>query len=826
MFVILPICQLSVSLATETPDASDGSKYLNAVREFADNVLKYGRDTYGPKHTPLFVDGLNIHTREPVKWIAPNGDRWILSNLASQQNLFRTLDGLTRITGDPKYKQAAMDAIEYAFENLRSPNGLLYWGITSAYDAQVDRVVGSNTHVLKAFYPYYDLMWKVDPNVTRQFIESFWSAHIIDWSNLDMNRIGPLDTLRVPKGWKHEYKGGPVFFESNGISFHTAGSDLYYAAAWLTKFTGDKEPLRWGKRLAYRYVETRNPKTGISGVVYSWNKSRMPPEVDDSGNWILLFYNPVGSPGIREAILGQLAISPGVFGGITAIYICQLMLGEMLGDDGQELKQWAIEELTTMGKAAYRQKDNSWIPMMSDGTSLEGVDGKTAWLANPVDFWAYAMAFRVTMDGFIWQMTRNIAQGNGFGDIGESCERELCLNADTACTDPFAVLGFLELYKASWRAEFLAMARGVADNIVTGRRNNGFFVASKKHVYAKFNSIEPLVLLNLYAAVSPESPNPPQVWPGTSFFSAPYRNKDQSTDNEEFYELSGSEESLVSLQEAASTGNIDLVRTLLAEGAKIDGVEGRFMKTALHRAAAGGHKDVVELLIANGARVDAEDGWPGGTALHYAAENGHNEIVELLIAKGSDVNAKDTSGRTALHIAASKGHKKIVELLLENDADVNAGAWYNRTAAEFAMTGGHTEIVELLISKGADISLLHLALYMEDEAKARSLIENGADVNKRTPYGTTPLHRAAGAGFKDIVKLLLDKGADVNARDNWDWTILHSAVYGGEEIVALLITGGANVNVRDGDNRTPLWYAQDEGYTEVAELLRRRGAKE
>ena len=35
------------------------------------------------------------------------------------------LVGLTAITGDPKYKQAAMDAIEYAFENLRSPNALI-----------------------------------------------------------------------------------------------------------------------------------------------------------------------------------------------------------------------------------------------------------------------------------------------------------------------------------------------------------------------------------------------------------------------------------------------------------------------------------------------------------------------------------------------------------------------------------------------------------------------------------------------------------------------------------------------------------------------------
>jgi len=107
----LLLCQLPICLASETPALDDPNRYLNAVIEFADNVLKYGRDTYGPKHTPLFVDGLNVNTHEPVKWIAPNGDRWILSNLASQQNLFRTLDGLTRITGDPKYKQAAMDAI-------------------------------------------------------------------------------------------------------------------------------------------------------------------------------------------------------------------------------------------------------------------------------------------------------------------------------------------------------------------------------------------------------------------------------------------------------------------------------------------------------------------------------------------------------------------------------------------------------------------------------------------------------------------------------------------------------------------------------------------
>ena len=67
MLAILLLCQLSICLATEASDPNDSNKYLDAVREFADNVLKYGRDTYGPEHTPVFVDGLNIQTHEPMK---------------------------------------------------------------------------------------------------------------------------------------------------------------------------------------------------------------------------------------------------------------------------------------------------------------------------------------------------------------------------------------------------------------------------------------------------------------------------------------------------------------------------------------------------------------------------------------------------------------------------------------------------------------------------------------------------------------------------------------------------------------------------------------
>ena len=208
--VLLLICLACIPAGNLWAD--EDSRYLNAVREFADNVLKYGRDTYGPKHTPLFVDGLNIHTHEPVKWIAPNGEKWILSNLASQQNLFRTLDGLTKITGNPKYRQAAMEAIEYAFENLRSPNGLFYWGLGYAYDVDGDRERSDSdtrNHSIRWHYPYYELMWEVTQDGLRDYVESFWAAHILNWSNLDMLRYAFLDAHKVTKGWNHEYRGGP-----------------------------------------------------------------------------------------------------------------------------------------------------------------------------------------------------------------------------------------------------------------------------------------------------------------------------------------------------------------------------------------------------------------------------------------------------------------------------------------------------------------------------------------------------------------------------------------------------------------------------------------
>jgi pectate lyase len=669
---IIKVVLLSLCLAgfpAGNSRADEDSKYLNAVREFADNVLKYGRDTYGPKHTPLFVDGLNIHTHEPVKWINKNGEKWILSNFASQQTLLRTLNGLSKTTGDPKYRDAAKQAIRYVFGNLRAPNGLIYWGYLAAYNAQADKVfTQKNHHTLKIDYPYYELMWQTDPNSTKEFIEAYWSAHVVDWSNLDINRIALFsDSLEEP--WDHEYEGGPTFFKSKiswAHGFLTTGTSLAHAGTTLYKLSRQKQPLVWSQRLIKRFVDTRHPKTGIAAYQYNHPGNQLGEDlkehfIDPYARIFPLYpfeFRSLDYPEERHP-------NP---------WMSMFLVGKMLGEDGQQFTQWALEEFTAWGKASYRKSDNSFVPMLTDGTNLEGYvwkEGPTGMNvaklvpADPSYFWAYCVAYGSTGDEFMWEMVRDIALGNGFGDIGETPAHIPKLQTDTDDFHIYGLLGFLQLFEKTEKPVYLQMARRIGDNIVNDQFHKGFFVLSKRHIYTRFACTESLALLHLYVLTEGIDRSIPQVWPEVPLFRPPYRHKEEGVDRLIIYTLTDSNEPLLSLQEAAATGDVNLVKTLLESGTDVDVLDDTFLKTALHRAAIRGHKDVAELLLAKGAGVNARD-WGCATPLHYAAEKGHKEIADLLIAKGADVNATDNNGRSPLWWA--RRHKEIVELLRKNGA--------------------------------------------------------------------------------------------------------------------------------------------------------------
>ena len=99
-------------------------------------------------------------------------------------------------------------------------------------------------------------------------------------------------------------------------------------------------------------------------------------------------------------------------------------------------------------------------------------------------------------------------------------------------------------------------------------------------------------------------------------------------------------------------------------------------------------------------------------------------------------------------------------------------------------------------------------------------------MNAKGDDGRTPLHDAVVNGHKETAKLLIPEGADVNATDG-ERTPLHiAAPKGNKETTELLITKGADVNAKDRFFvGTPLDVAIEEDYTEVADLLRKHGAK-
>jgi len=154
------------------------------------------------------------------------------------------------------------------------------------------------------------------------------------------------------------------------------------------------------------------------------------------------------------------------------------------------------------------------------------------------------------------------------------------------------------------------------------------------------------------------------------------------------------------LVNAAATGNLAGVRSLLRKGVDVEFADGAY--TPLTQAAQDGRDLVVQELLSGGAQIEHRRKG-GDSALILAAGMGHFAVAKRLLDAGAQINDQSASGFTALMEASASGHQKIVLLLLSQGAEVNhVGA--GETALLLAARNGHEDIVRLLLDFGADLS--------------------------------------------------------------------------------------------------------------------------
>lgn len=522
---ILLICISQYSCHQDHPDSE---KYLNAIQDYADTVLEHGRDNYGELHTALFVDGLDTLSLEPALWKAKGGETWIMSNFASQQALMRLLDGLSALTGQDKYRLAAEDAAREVLGSLRTPNGLLYWGGHAAWDLESDRNIGeydSKYHEVKSHQPYFSLMWRVNPDATRDLLETIWAGHILDWSRMDYNRHAST-TKEYSCDWEQEFDYDievPFPALGNNLSFCNVTPTIMHSGLTLAVLDHNISALTWSRRLSLRWQQARHPMTGLSGGQLSYREM-------DRAQIALGHVHP----DINEAKIIATYHQTSRYHKLT---LAQMQAGDMLlreggefTDTGRELIEWASGDLKTYAQYCYDPDKGEFPARMTDGTLIDWEKATEGYYipesfapAKPDGYliWSYAMAYRLTGDESHWNILSSMFEDLGLGELGNPDHAGENLNSATSRTDWQLIYALLELYESTGSQAILQQACRIADNLLAWQTANGLFPRPGRN-YARTSDEVPLAILHLVAAIEGKQDLIPDPILDSQFFHAIY----------------------------------------------------------------------------------------------------------------------------------------------------------------------------------------------------------------------------------------------------------------------------------------------------------------
>jgi ankyrin repeat protein len=291
------------------------------------------------------------------------------------------------------------------------------------------------------------------------------------------------------------------------------------------------------------------------------------------------------------------------------------------------------------------------------------------------------------------------------------------------------------------------------------------------------------------------------------------------------------------LMHATNIGNASQVTSILDTGIDPNAIADDGY-TALHCAAKTGQVEIMRLLLDNGATVDpcnARTKWR--RPIHEAVSAKHSAAFAILLEAGADLWKPDGQRHTVLEQIGSTGYIPVAQLLIHAEPErmeiselvppmalssvkSGKGSFFSwlltrvpealspsstlwRSCMSLAARRGHQEIFELLLSKVTAIPLFN-------EEEVRSCLSGC-------------LRNAARLGVADVVQVLVGiEVIDVNERSSeWKFSALFHAAQRGDLRNVRILLGHSNINVNTMDwaKTTPLHVAAQHGHVEIIQLL-------